>query len=567
MTVRTLQNISVMYLSSQSPTSVTRHRVLNPNLLQYAIASRIEGHFNDVTVNVGNQSIPANRMVLSCHSVFFEKMFKCNMKEKHDHDVKIQRLNGPSVKNLIDYIYIGSIDIDENNVMKLLEAADYLQMEEVKGFCLEFLKSNYNIAVDNWLDMLKILILYRADEIKDKVHHYISTHFDEVAQTDDFKALSCDELKDCIVNLDRNKMVEPSVYQGIIIWIKHDFDARKAKLLDMLQLLLVDKFPYEFLSKILHDDLIVNNLDCQNFLFKTLLKNLQTETKGSKIISVGGNGAPSTITEVHNLHGNKTSDYPDFPVNISGHALLNINGYVYCVGGKNKAKTLGITNNLWVCPVKDQCKNWIKVAPMNDRRWLMGAIVHNGKLVVAGGYNGTRNLDSTEFYDVPLNKWKTNSSLKQSRNSNALVSCKGCLYAVGGGDFENYLSSVERLDDLEGEWEESPPMQKPRRWLAAVNCNNVIYAIGGQCGKERSTTTKSVEKFDPDEGKWVFVKEMNFERSSHAACVVDGRIYVVGGLDGKEAVKMIECYDPSLDTWTIIGETGNELYHHAIVSL
>ena len=557
-------------MSTKTPTSVTRHRFATTNLLQYANQSRIEGHFNNVTINVGNQSIPANRMVLSCHSVFFEKMFKCNMKEKYEHNVEIERVNGNLVKNLIDYIYVGSIDINEDNVMELLEAADYLQMEQVKSFCWEFLKSNFNISRDNWLDMLKIAILYRGNEIKNQVHHYISSHFDDITQTEDFKALSCDELKDCIANLDRNKVKETSVYQGVMIWIKHDLDARKMKLLAILQLLSVSKLPRDFLNEVLNDDLIQNDFDCHKFLFKTLLKNLQNETQGSKIISIGGIKTPSTITEVYNLNGNETSDYPDFPMIVSGHALLKMNGYIYCIGGgrKNMAETWEAVNSVWVCPVKDQCKNWIKVAPMNEKRYVMGATVHNSSLVVAGGYNGSRRLDSTEFYEVPLNKWKTITSLKQRRSGNALVSCKGCLYAIGGRDGENYLSSVERLDDFEGEWEESQPMHIPRRWLAAVNCNNVIYAIGGQCSMESLTTTKWVEKFDPDDGKWVFVKEMNFERNGHAACVVDGKIYVVGGIDdvGRN-VKTIECYDPSLDTWGIIGATENKLHDHAIVLL
>ena len=432
-------------MSAQAPASATRHRVVTPNLLQYANESRIEGHFNDVTINVGNQSIAANRMVLSCHSVFFEKMFKCNMKEKYDHNVEIEKMDGNSLKNLINYIYAGNIDISEDNVMELLEAADYLQMEEAKRFCFEFLKSKFDITKDNWLDMLKIAILYRGEENKKQLYHYITIHFDDIIQTDDFKTLSCDELNDCIANIDRNNVKEVLVYQGIMVWIKHNLDARKAKLLDKLQLLSVDKLPYEFLSEILNDDLIENNFDCQKFFFKTLLKNLQDKTQGSKIISVGGNATPSTITEVCNLHGNKTSDYPDFPVNVSSHVLLTINGYIYCIEGRNKAEASEVVNSVWVSPVTDQCKNWIKVAPMNEKRHAMGATVHNDKLVAADGGDGFYNLDTSEFFEVPLNKWKTISSLRQSRSGNALVSCKGYLFAVDGWDGENYLSSVERL--------------------------------------------------------------------------------------------------------------------------
>ena len=222
-------------------------------------------------------------------------------------------------------------------------------------------------------------------------------------------------------------------------------------------------------------------------------------------------------------------------------------------------------NSVRVCLVKDQCKNWIKVAPMNEKRQVMGATVHNDNLVVAGGQKGSRLLASTEFYESPLNKRKTILSMKRKRSGNALVSCKGCLYTIGGWDGESHLSSVERLGNLDSESIESKLMQNPRGWLAVVSCNKVVYAIGGRCGMDWSTITKSVEKFDPDDGKWVFVKEMNVERCAHAACVVDGKIYVVGGLGGKKIVKPVECYDSSLDTWSIVGETGNEMYYDTIV--
>ena len=57
-------------------TSVTRQRVDILNLLEYANINRDQGYFSDITIVAGNQTIPANRLVLSCYSTYFEGWFK-----------------------------------------------------------------------------------------------------------------------------------------------------------------------------------------------------------------------------------------------------------------------------------------------------------------------------------------------------------------------------------------------------------------------------------------------------------------------------------------------------------
>ena len=551
-------------------TAVTRHRIGTSNLLHYANKSRMEGHFNDVTVIAANQRIPANRMILSWHSVFFEKMFKCSMKEKYERNVEIQNVDGLCLKVLIDYIYIGHIDIDEENVMKLLAASDYLQIEDVKQYCFDFLKSV--ITADNWFIVLNAVVMYRGEAIKDQVYDYISTHFDEIVRTDDFKRVSDEELGQCIANLNRNVVKETSIYQSIMNWVEHDPEERKHKVLNLLQLLKVDQLPYEFVEACSKENFLENNIECQKFLFNVLLQTLKSqrdEMHGSKIISVGGVKNLSKITEVYNMRDNKPADYPDFPVPVSGHDLLKLNNYVFCLGGKLiKDNCWKVTKRVWFYHVKDKSMKWKEAAPMIDERNLMGATVHNDKLVVAGGHNGQRSVDAAEFYEMPLNRWNPISPLNQTRSGNALVSCKNCLYTLGGWGSGNYLSSVEMLRETDGEWEEVQPMQKCRNWLAAVSCGNVIYAIGGKSGEAPDTTTKTVEKYDPDKKKWIYVSEMNHERRTHAACVVGGLIYVVGGTNAEnQAVKTIECYFPSKDLWSVIGETKDKLFHHSIVAI
>ena len=107
---------------------------------EYAEKNWKEGCFNDVIIKIEDKTIEANRMVLASRSLYFEKMFKTEMKEKNHSTVELH-INETAVKHLIEFIYTGTIAINNENVMDLLSTADYLQIDEAKQFCFEFLQS------------------------------------------------------------------------------------------------------------------------------------------------------------------------------------------------------------------------------------------------------------------------------------------------------------------------------------------------------------------------------------------------------------------------------------------
>jgi len=70
-----------------SDKTVTRQRATSPNVLEYANKKRNNGAFNNVIIETGTEAIAANRMILSCCSLFFEGMFNVEMKEKYQNSV------------------------------------------------------------------------------------------------------------------------------------------------------------------------------------------------------------------------------------------------------------------------------------------------------------------------------------------------------------------------------------------------------------------------------------------------------------------------------------------------
>ena len=147
----------------------------------------------------------------------------------------------------------------------------------------------------------------------------------------------------------------------------------------------------------------------------------------------------------------------------------------------------------------------------------------------------------------------------EGRSGQGSVLCNNCLYAIGSC----VLSSVEKLCELEGKWEVAPAMNRSRNRLAAVCLEGAIYAIGGWS----NGVEKSVEKLVPAENnKWSYVSDMNTARWGHAACVMGGKIYVIGGKNKEDKyVTTIECYDPMINSWSIVAQNIDELEGHAIV--
>ena len=546
--------------------SVTRQRTINKSVLEYAKINRNKSWFNDITITAGNESIPANRLILSCYSIYFEKLFKSNMREQYEHVIKIQTIDGQSLKTLIDYIYSGSIVINTQNVMSLLSGADYLQLDDVKQFCFEFLQ--VTITPNTSLRILEAASLYKNSDLKNEVQRYNSDHLYEVAQSDDFKSYSKPQIMECISNLDHNKARSTSVYQAIITWIYHK-KSRKIVFPELFKMVNLNNLDLEFLEEtVLEEKLVETNFNCQKLVLKayrTLLSQQNINANESKLLSVGGANTRSKVAIVYNLINERCKpDYPDLIQGLRYHSSIKLEDYLYVIGGQIDSCD---ASNVWRLNLKNQTSKWEQVSSMNKKRSVMGAAVYKNTIVVCGG--SETNLTAAEAYLATFNEWKTLSPMKQGRYGHSVAVCEEFVYALGGrSTFDNILSSAEKLEKLTGDWKHVKAMQIPRSNFAAVYCNDTTYAIGGRSDDDDWKTAKTVEKYVPASNQWSYVNSMNFARIFHASSVLRGKIYVVGGVDpARNAVTAIECYDPKNATWSIVEETTDEWFEHTLVTV
>ncbi|XP_076825297.1 kelch-like protein 36 isoform X2 [Clavelina lepadiformis] len=505
------------------------------SLLEYANRKRLSGKFNDVIINIEDESISANKMVLSCFSDYFGNMFDIEMKEKRENQVEIRGFAATAMKLIVEFIYTGNIEINKENVCDLLSASNMMQIDDVKEFCFEFLEDS--ISIETCLTISYLADLYGSDHLEDQVKTFIEENIDDVITTENFKNLSKKEL----VSLSRKvktQLSEIALYKAVVNWTKHNREERQDYFQSLFQTVDLTMISSNFVEDVVScETLVQENFKCLKTLvdgFVGRAKKERIKAKGTRILSLGGTYIPRKVTEVFNILQEPCMTYPDLNLGRTSLCSVLLHGCVYAIGGeilKDKGKD-DSTNSVSRLNLNTEELKWEAVAPMRLKRMVMGATVLGDLIFVVGESNDER---SSEYYTPTTNKWTTMSPMKQGRHGNSLVACEGFLYAIGGQgdgllfDFFDHLKSVERYQPRKDEWNDVAPMTTARTWFASVAVGGFIYATGGE--SKEGTTEKSVEKYDVTANKWTRVSDMNYARSYHSACVMQGKIYVVGGSD------------------------------------
>ncbi|XP_057708934.1 kelch-like protein 41a [Corythoichthys intestinalis] len=168
----------------------------------------------------------------------------------------------------------------------------------------------------------------------------------------------------------------------------------------------------------------------------------------------------------------KWAETKKLPLRIHGHSVVSENGLVYCIGGKTDDNKP--TNKMFAYNHKRS--EWKEVASMKTPRAMFGAIIHKGKIVVAGGVNAEGLTAACEAYDFSTNKWSPFTEFPQERSSINLVSCGGLMYAIGGfamvQNDNKECEPVEALDiwQYEDDKKEWTGMIREMRYAAGASC-------------------------------------------------------------------------------------------------
>jgi hypothetical protein len=180
--------------------------------------------------------------------------------------------------------------------------------------------------------------------------------------------------------------------------------------------------------------------------------------------------------------------------------------------------------------------------------------LRDGRVLVTGGIGTGGPLQSAELYDPISERWTTDPSTaspmlhaRYSHTSTLLPS--GRVLIAGGFDSSGSLSSTELYDPPANFWLPGVSMATPRglHTATALPDGEVLVAGGENLSSGVPQAVNAAEIYNPYLDTWLSAGTMNGARYAHTATLLsDGRVLVAGGISSLTPLSSAVIYTPQL---------------------
>jgi kelch-like protein 10 len=196
-------------------------------------------------------SFPVHRVILSANSLYFITFFTTTIYSKEKTDVLLAGVTSETMSLILEYVYVRSVDINQENVWQLLVSAEYLCVEELLELCCDFLRNT--LAVENCIGIMRFAKAYFCSRLETDARCFVMCNFMEVSeQSEELLELSPEDLRDVIgadeLNVSDEEVVWEVVWECIMRWLNCNTHKRKCSFLEVFKKLRLGLFDRHFLT-------------------------------------------------------------------------------------------------------------------------------------------------------------------------------------------------------------------------------------------------------------------------------------------------------------------------------
>ena len=230
-------------------------------------------------------------------------------------------------------------------------------------------------------------------------------------------------------------------------------------------------------------------------------------------------------------------------------SIAVIDGLLTSIGGRQHASPP--TNTLLSLTGEGRERQWSEVfPPMPTPRNTFASVTTEQALVVAGGHDGSKRLNSVEVMNIPTKQWSTAIHMPCPFSCISATICGDQLYLGGGFDEDKVSKSVltcslpELLQpqSLGSKLRTLSLANKPRVWqhikelpvtrYTLTTLGGHLVAIGGTKESKMERITADIHSYDPQTDSWHIITKMKTKRfRSLVAVLPEDRLIIVGGCD------------------------------------
>ncbi|XP_034619459.1 kelch-like protein 38 isoform X2 [Trachemys scripta elegans] len=537
----------------------------------------------DVTLCTSEFEIPCHRNVLAASSPYFKAMFCNNFKESCQAKVDLKGIDSNILYQIVLYVYTGEILITAENVLYLMEATSMLQYIKLFQACSLYLQDQ--LTPENCLSMIRLSEIFNCQNLNKKAKEMALKYFPEVASSEDLKELCALELINYLGD-DELCGEEEQVFETLMVWIRHDLQARQGYIQDLFKKVRLQYVHPTFLFHfIANDSLIQSSPACRSILEsarRQMFSLYSTSTPDIKpmwhvprrysyqefLIIIGGRKDNQTTTRDVLLYDEKTNQWLSLakhPVRLYKASAVSLHSNIYVLGGMPvSCEKSPVSDNVHIFSLK--LNQWRLVEPMLVPRYSHRSIAYKNYIFSIGGIGENQEiLNSVERYDSIYNIWENMANMPVAVLHPAVAAKDQRIYLFGGEDImQNPVRLIQVYHISRNMWFRMETRMVKNVCAPAVVIGDRIIIVGGY--------TRRIIAYDTKANKFVKCADMKDRRMHHGAAVIKNKLYVTGGrcLTADNTIQdsdSLECYDPETDTWTSKGKLPHKLFDHGCLAL
>jgi len=167
--------------SVEVPTTLYIHEPLAADLSELVDNKRL----SDVVFIVEGKRVYGHRFVLAVRSNYFRSVLTMGLKESGQSEIIIQDVSHAAFLVVLGFVYTGCVGlVTEDNVVDVLEAANYFSEQRLKCVCEDVLKNGMDL--DNVSYLLRVAVRFEACQLRHVCTETIIQNFEAVAQAKTF---------------------------------------------------------------------------------------------------------------------------------------------------------------------------------------------------------------------------------------------------------------------------------------------------------------------------------------------------------------------------------------------
>jgi len=251
--------------------------------------------------------------------------------------------------------------------------------------------------------------------------------------------------------------------------------------------------------------------------------------------------------------------------NLPGAVMDNVadayDGKIYAGFGDTGITFGDIPGNLYLLdPATD---TWTQLPSPEDGREAPGHGIIDGKLYIAGGWEGSGPLDpKLEIYDIAAGTWSTGASDPAPYAGSGSAVLDGKLYLVGGCVDACATTDVSVYDAATDSWSRIAPYPEPIAWTSCAGISGKLYCAGGT--DSNGDNLQHAYVYDPATDAWSKLPDMPVPLWGASYAAVNGLLAISSGVTtGSTLTNQGVAYNPRTGTWSALPNANTASYRGA----